>query len=226
LPTPTETSSARRSTGGAGTNFPDGGGTVFEILKTASGYASTPTTLVSFCLLSNCADGYGPMAGLIADANGNLFGTTYVGGAFAGRGCCRSGYGTVFEIVKTASGYATTPTTLASFCSLPNCADGAYPRAGLIADANGNLFGTTYEGGAGAYTKPPNGGTVFEIVKTASGYASTPTTLASFCSLPNCADGNGPQAGLIADANGNLFGTTSLDEDGDVCRGCGWRHGV
>jgi uncharacterized repeat protein (TIGR03803 family) len=166
----------------------DGGaysaGTVFEIAKTATGYASTPTTLVSF----NGTDGGLPLAGLIADANGNLFGTTAAGGADGG--------GTVFEIAKTASGYANTPTTLVSF----NGTNGAYPAAGLIADADGNLFGTTEEGGGGAN----NVGTVFEIAKTAAGYASTPTTLVSF----NGTDGANPVAGLIADANGNLFGTT------------------
>src|SRR5437868_4602463 len=82
-------------------------------------------------------------------------------------------------------------TTLYSFCSLANCADGAAPTAGLIADANSNLFGTTALGGAN------NSGTVFEIVKTAGGYASTPTTLVSFCALANCADGAQPEAGLI-----------------------------
>ena len=73
--------------GGAG-----GYGTVFEIAHSGGVYASTPTTLVSFDL----TNGYGPLAGLIADANGNLFGTTNAGGA--------SGNGTVFEI--TGSGFA------------------------------------------------------------------------------------------------------------------------
>ena len=180
---------------GGADGFGDDGGTVFEIAKTTSGYASTATILVSFCPLDNCVDGSLPEAGLMGDANGNLFGTTFKGGA--------SGLGTVFEIAKTASGYASTPTVLVSFCALANCADGSRPEAGLIADANGNLFGTTRFGGA-------NGsGTVFEIAKTASGYASTPTTLVNFCSLANCADGSFPVAGLFADAKGNLFGTTS-----------------
>jgi uncharacterized repeat protein (TIGR03803 family) len=111
-------------------------------------------------------------------------------------------YGTVFEIAKTASGYASTPTTLVSF----NGNNGANPYAGLIADANGNLFGTTQQGGAyGA-------GTVFEIAKTARGYASTPTTLVSFNGNNGSSSSNGldPIGGLIADANGNLFGTTSF----------------
>src|SRR5262252_8630616 len=58
-----------------------------------------------------------------------------------------------------------------------NGSDGASPMAGLISDAEGNLFGTTSQGG------PHDGGSVFEIAKTVNGYASTPTTLVSFCSL-------------------------------------------
>jgi len=133
-------------------------GTAFELAKTASGYASTPTTLVSFCSLPNCADGEHPAAGLIADTKGNLFGTTGTGGA--------NGRGTVFEIVKTASGYASTPTILVDFCSLANCADGAAPSAGLIFDTDGNLFGTTRDGGANGGTFS---GTVFEIPKILGG---------------------------------------------------------
>ncbi len=158
-------------------------GTVFEIAKTAGGYASTPTTLVSF----NGANGASPDGSLIADANGDLFGTTSGGGA--------NGIGTVFEILKTAAGYASTPTTLVSF----NGTNGASPDGSLIADANGDLFGTTSGGGANGI------GTVFEILKTAAGYASTPTTLVSF----NGTNGASPLGSLIADANGNLFGTAN-----------------
>ena len=87
-----------------------------------------------------------PLAGLIADAHGDLFGTTYGGGA--------NGYGTVFEIAKTAHGYASTPTTLVNF----NYANGGTPAAGLIADAHGDLFGTTYKAGRMAtarYSRSP-----------------------------------------------------------------------
>jgi len=173
-------------------------GTVFEIVKNSGGYASTPTTLVNFCSLANCADGEDPVAGLIADAKGNLFGTTQFGGAY--------GRGTVFEIAKTASGYASTPTILVSFCALANCADGAAPSGGLVFDSDGNLFGTTRDGGVNASAFS---GTVFEIAKTPRGYASTPIILVNFCSLANCADGAAPQATLIADPKGNLFGTTT-----------------
>ena len=156
-----------------------GQGSVFEIAKTASGYASTATSLASFSNVS--------LGGLTVDANGDLFGATSSGGA--------SGEGMVFEIAKVAAGYAANPTTLVSF----NSADGSSPEGGMTLDANGDLFGTTSSGGASG------DGTVFEIVKTASGYASTPTTLASF----NGANGSSPEGGLTLDANGDLFGTTS-----------------
>jgi uncharacterized repeat protein (TIGR03803 family) len=166
-----------------------GYGTVFEVPKTAAGYANTPTTLVSFTnppFGTPNTFGSSPRAGVIADANGNLFGTTYSGGAY--------GMGTVFEITRTADGYASTPTILVSF----NGSNGASPAGELIADAIGNLFGTTYSGGAYGM------GTVFEITRTADGYASTPTILVSFSG----SNGASPTDVLLADANGNLFGTT------------------
>ena len=163
-------------------------GLVFALLSAVAGSttasAQTLTTLANFSGGPNY--GAAPRGSLIADANGDLFGTTLIGGL--------SGLGTVFEIVNTTSGYAGTPITLVSF----NGTDGAHPQGGLIADSDGNLFGTTWEGGSGSW------GTVYEIAKTSSGYASTPTTLVSF----NEDDGAFPQNGLIADANGNLLGTT------------------
>ncbi|HEV2325351.1 MAG TPA: choice-of-anchor tandem repeat GloVer-containing protein [Terracidiphilus sp.] len=160
-----------------------GAGTAYEIVNSGSSYASTPTTLVSF----DGADGSEPVAGLVADSNGDLFGTTASGG--------ESGAGTAFEIVSTTSGYDTAPVTLVSF----NGADGTNPYSGLIIDAGGNLLGTTNSGGAYGY------GTVFEIVNTSGVYSSTPTTLVNF----DDNDGAYPVATLIADANGNLFGTTT-----------------
>jgi uncharacterized repeat protein (TIGR03803 family) len=178
--------------GTTGLGGANGHGTVFEIVNTGTAaapiYASTPTTLVSF------NDGAQPTGSLMTDANGDLFGTTNLGGA--------NNFGTVFEIVNTGTAaapiYASTPTTLVSF----NGSDGAQPYGSLIADANCDLFGTTAYGGGGY-------GTVFEIVNTGTAaapiYASTPTTLVSF----NLTDGGGPTGSLIADANGDLFGTTA-----------------
>jgi uncharacterized repeat protein (TIGR03803 family) len=80
-----------------------------------------------------------------------------------------------------------------------NLTDGDQPYTTLIIDSAGDLFGTTEAGGSNS------AGTVFEVVNTSSGYASTPPTLVSF----NDTDGAGPlTAGVIEDANGNLFGTT------------------
>ncbi len=160
-----------------------GFGAVFKIEKTASGYATSPTTLVSF----NGGNGANPIGGLILDAEGNLFGTTAAGGAH--------GVGTVFEIAKTANGYASMPSTLVTFDGI----NGSAPRGTLIADVAGNLFGTTTTGGTYGL------GTVFEIAKTVNGYASTPTTLVHF----DGSNGAKPYADLTVDGAGNLFGTTS-----------------
>jgi uncharacterized repeat protein (TIGR03803 family) len=148
-----------------------GYGTVFELLK-GSG---TITTLASF----GATSGANPAGALVMDGSGNLYGTTLTGGA--------PNTGTVFELAKGSA----TITTLATF----NGANGADPSAGLLRDAGGNLYGTTYGGGSSGY------GTVFEVAQ-GSGAVST---LASF----NATKGNLPQAGLIVDANGNLYGTTS-----------------
>jgi uncharacterized repeat protein (TIGR03803 family) len=154
------------TTGNGGAN---GGGTVFKI--TPSG---TLTTLYSFCYYGNlCPDGSYPVAGLIQATNGDLYGTTYWGGANGKYN------GTVFKI--TPSG---TLTTLYRFCSQGGCTDGSEPAAGLVQAANGNLYGTTEEGGAN------NAGTVFKI--TPSG---TLTTLYSFCSQSGCTDGESPKCG-------------------------------
>ena len=155
-----------------------GDGAVFELVNNGGAY--TQVTLLSF----NGANGALPSAGLIADAAGNLFGTTASGGAY--------GYGTVFEIAKAGAGYASTPTTLFSF----DGANGAGPVSGLIADAAGDLFGTTPSGGGYGY------GAVFELVNNGGVY--TPVTLLSF----DGADGRFASS-LITDAAGDLFGTTS-----------------
>jgi uncharacterized repeat protein (TIGR03803 family) len=147
------------------------------------------TTLFSF----SGSDGSGPTAGLTADSNGNLFGTTYQGGA--------SNAGTVFEIKNTGTVaepvYAGAPTTLVSFDGY----NGALPYGGLTVDANGDLLGTTERGGTsrGMVFEIKNTGTVAEPV-----YAGAPTTLVSF----DGDNGAFPEAGLITDANGDLFGTT------------------
>jgi uncharacterized repeat protein (TIGR03803 family) len=161
-----------------------GCGVVFKI--TPSG---KETVLYTFCSIQNCKDGAGP-GPVILDAKGNLYGATGGGGSVCRDEHC--GYGTVFKVTPSGK-----ETVLYSFCSRRRCRDGASPVAGLIFDAEGNLYGTTYSGGA------HGSGTVFKV--TPSGKE---TVLHSFCSQSDCADGNEPYAGLIFDKKGNLYGTT------------------
>jgi uncharacterized repeat protein (TIGR03803 family) len=79
------------------------------------------------------SDGGGLFDGVTLDAKGNLYGTARGGGAY--------GYGTVFMLKHGARAWA--EATLHSFCEPPNCSDGALPIAGLVFDANGNLYGSS-----------------------------------------------------------------------------------
>jgi uncharacterized repeat protein (TIGR03803 family) len=148
-------------------------GTVFEI---ASG-SNAVTTLGTFNATTN--GGY-PRGGVSMDGNGNLFGTTFLGGA--------NDEGTVFEVAEGSN----TISTVANFNSLT---DGSYGYGTVTIDAAGNLFGVTLEGGNN------DAGIVFEV---ANG-TNTITPLASFS---NSINGNGVLGALTMDGNGDLFGTT------------------
>jgi uncharacterized repeat protein (TIGR03803 family) len=119
---------------------------------------------------------------MIMDAKGNFYGTTTRGGAQNG--------GTVFELTKAGKEKA-----LYSFGVYP---DGAYPYAGLVMDAKGNLYGTTESGGDDMFY-----GTVFKVSK-----SSKETVLHSFGD--DSGDGVYPYAGLVMDTKGNLYGTASF----------------
>src|ERR1022692_4369163 len=164
------------TTYGGGTNS---AGTIFKITP-----GGTLTTLYSFCPQTNCTDGFGPKAGLVQAANGDLYGTKWGGGV--------NDQGTVFKITQGG-----TLTTLYSFNSPAMCRDGEVPFAELVQASNGDLYGTTAEGGTNG------GGTVFKITP-----GGTLTRLYSFCSR-GCTDGLNPDAGLVQAANGDLYGTTS-----------------
>jgi uncharacterized repeat protein (TIGR03803 family) len=165
------------SYGGAG-----GKGTVFEVAP-----SGTETVLWSF---SGGADGSDPMASLIIDKKGNLYGTTVFGGA--------NGDGTVFEV--PAGG---TETVLYSFGSATNGTDGVDPLAGLMMDKKGSLYGTTNEGGIGTGCGSGGCGVVFKLAP--HGKSWTETVLHSFA---GGTDGAFPTSDLIEDKSGNLYGTT------------------
>jgi uncharacterized repeat protein (TIGR03803 family) len=97
------------------------------------------------------------------------------------------------------SGTTWTGTALHSFCPNSNCADGATPSGELAIDGGGHVYGTTQYGGAN------NKGTAFQLTP---GKGWNHNILYSFCSQANCADGAQPQAGMIIDKSGNLYGTT------------------
>lgn len=160
-------------------------GVVFKLVPNGDG-TWAESVLYAF---TGSPDGYLPHAGLILDQAGNLYGTTAFGGEFScggGEGC-----GTVFKIDQTG--------LLTVLHTFNGGADGASPYAGLIRDAAGNLYGTTYLGG------PRNGGTVFKL-----DVNGNETVLHSFGIGGGVGGGYYPQAGLIRDAAGNLYGTTNI----------------
>jgi uncharacterized repeat protein (TIGR03803 family) len=171
--------------GGSGANCTNDGscGTIFKITP-----QGTLTTLYNFCTQTNCADGYGPRGSLIQANDGDLYGVTVDGGANTKSGS--SGYGTVFKI--TTAGVFT---SLYSFCTLTNCADG-YEPTGILQATDGNFYGATSYGGASYY------GTLFKLTS-----AGVLTTLHNFCTKggQHCTDGEYPGA-LVQATDGNFYG--------------------
>jgi len=150
-----------------------GAGTVFKI---------TPAGALTILHTFGGPDGSYPWAGLVQATNGLLYGTTRSGGA--------SGYGTIFKITP-----AGTLSTVYSFCSEANCTDGSLPFAGLLQGTDGDLYGTTAQGGSNISC---GCGTIFKITP-----AGVLTTEHSF----DKTDGASPTTGLAQDTNGAFYGT-------------------
>lgn len=170
-----------RITGGGGC------GAVFKLAPSGSGY--TESVLYGF---RDGSDGGDPEAGLLAAANGVLFGTTAAGGATAGN-CASNGCGTVFKVAPSGSIYTESVIYRFGYGST-----GAFPRATLISDNAGALYGTTPYSNIGA-----GNGIVFKLTPLGSTYSQS--VLHAFVN-PN--DGSQPFAGLIVDKAGALYGTT------------------
>ena len=167
------------TTAGGGGKCRGGCGTVFQLSPTTSG----PWTETVLCRFSGGADGSVPYAGLTRDALGNLNGATSGGGA--------NGAGGIYKLAS--SGGVWTETVLHSFTGTP---DGSAPYVTPVFDNAGNLYGTTYSGGAAGK------GTVYELSPQANG-TWTETVLHSF---HGSADGSDLFEPLVLDAAGNLYG--------------------
>ena len=141
--------------------------------------AGNQTVLYSFGVWPDGGYPYGP---LIRDAAGNLYGTTRFGGDFFGCSC-----GVVFKLSPTGQ-----ETVLHTFAGFPT--DGGEPFSGLIGDAAGSLYGTTYNGGVYA------GGTIFKVDRSGK---------EAVHSFTGGRDGANPNAGLIRDAAGRFYGATT-----------------
>lgn len=198
-----------------------------------SSSAQTFTTLISF----DGANGAEPFSKLVQGFDGNLYGTTQIGGTNQ-----YDPSGTVFKI--TTDG---TLTTLYTFCPQPGCPDGKSPAAGLALGIDGNFYGTTFLGGypgfgtifkitpegtqsilhtfqgteggnptsglieasnGAFYGVAPQGGTHYQGTVFMMAAGPKVTRLYSFCSQPSCADGEQPSGPLMQGTDGNFYGTT------------------
>jgi len=171
-----------------------GAGAVYKLSPSGSSWTEQVVHAFQF------SDGENPQGGLILNPSGNLYGTTTLFGPGGG--------GTVFELMPANDGF-----TFSTLYGLGS--PGGGPMEKLTMDAAGNLYGTTYAGGNYFY------GSVFKLTPSSGGW--TYTSLHDFCKggLP-CSDGAHPISGIVIDANGNLYGTTSRGgSNGCFGYGCG-----
>jgi len=181
---------ATSNTGGSGTNCGGVGcGFVFEV------DAQGQFTVIHNFNFQGGTDGYLPTGPLLLMADGSLYGTTLSGGS--------DGAGTVYKIDANGN-----ESILYSFTGGSN---GFSPESGVIADGQGNLYGTTPVGGQ--HSSLCDGGTcgvVFELSPNQNGWSES--VLYSF---QGGADGGNPYGGLLRDSQGNFYGTTDV---GGVCQ--------
>lgn len=202
-------------TGGSG-----GGGTVYELIPSGSSW--TEKILHRFTPYS---DGASPQAPVVFGRDGSLYGTTSYGGNQA----CPSGCGVVFRLKPSGKG-RWEESVLHAF----NGADGDTSVAGLVADAAGNLYGSTNEGGnSGCYG---GCGVLFELTRGA--HRSWSFSVIHYFMVKA---GGGPSGNMAFDTAGNLYGTTVIGGNTNACPqqiGCGvvfklapgsnhhWKYGV
>lgn len=206
------------STGGT-TGGPNGGGVIFRLTPNAAKTRWTYSVLYHFCQLAGCQDGltptgnltyFGAETGAAYDKSSALYGTTVEGG--------RHNNGIAFLLKPKGDG-TWLEKALYFFCSSGGtaCSDGRSPTGGLTMDPNGTLAGTTAFGGIN------DAGVAFKL-NDFGNLRWSETVLHQFCSSEACSDGASPRTGLVSDASGNFYGTTTVGGTAnDVCgsAGCG-----
>ncbi len=190
------------SQGGGGAlncdKFKESCGVLYELSPGAGGWKQS--VLYDFCSAAACADGAEPLASLILDSKGNLYGTTLGGGNPA----CQvqaHGCGVVFEL--SPSGSAWSESVLYTFSG---ATDGGVLFAPVVLDSKGNLSGTTYQGGNQGCGSGMGCGVVFKLSPVSSGGWKENVRH----SFAGGSDGVFPLGGLVIDTSGRLYGTTSL----------------
>jgi uncharacterized repeat protein (TIGR03803 family) len=172
-----------------------GQGTVFHV----SPSPAAPTSVVALWSetvlhrFSGGSDGALPEGDLTFDGSGNVYGSTAAGGS----GGCSGGCGIVYKLTPSGGGW------MEAILYAPQEIGGRFAEDGVVFDRSGNLYGVF--AGGGLY----GDGMVYELLPSGSGW--TENTLHSFT---NGSDGATPQGGLIIDAYGNLYGTTSISGAG------------
>jgi len=189
--------------------YPPGCGVVFKLTPTEHG-PWTETVLYTF---TGGADGNEPDSKLTFDSQGNLYGTTGIGGNLS---CGSYGCGVVFKLTPTEEG----PWTESVLYSFNNGTDGGFPiLGGVTFDAQGNLYGVATNGGDLSVScfGSPGCGVVYQLAPTPSG-PWTETVLHAFT---GGTDGASPQFGVTLDFFGNVYGSTQYggDTNGSNCLG-------
>ncbi len=181
-----------------------GCGTAFKLTP-----AGMLTTLYRFCSQQNCTDGDWPVGTLVQRSDGNLYGTTSLGGI--------ADYGTIFKLSLP------TTSTFAVVHTFTGAADGGNPFAGVTLDSTGSLYGSAATGGTGscAYLNTTGCGTLYQIKKHNSTFLFSPV----YNFQGGSTDGEFPARPLVLGPNGTFYGTTVAGGEGSCtfegAPGCG-----